>query len=171
MGSTKQEREFMMHIEAHRGIMHKVCRMYCERETDRQDLEQEILIQLWKSYPSFRGDAQFSTWMYRVALNVAIQDLRKVKRRKLLILESNDYTDRPEVKAEHYSDDQLGRLYQAIRHLDRVDKAIVLLYLEGQNTEDIGHIVGITGNYARVKLTRIRKKLSDHIENTSDGTS
>ncbi len=161
----------MARINEHRGIMHKVCRMYCERETDRQDLEQEILIQLWKAYPSFRGDARFSTWMYRVALNVAIQDLRKVKKRKFLFLEANDYSDRPDFKTDPHYDDQVGRLYQAIRHLGRVDKAIVLLYLEGKNTDDIGDIVGITGNYARVKLTRIRKKLSDHIENTSDGTS
>ena len=169
MGST--ERAFMKRIDEHRGILHKVCRMYCEQENDRQDLEQEILIQLWKSYPSFRGDARFSTWMYRVALNVAIQDLRKVKKRKLFILESNEYSDRPDSGTNHSSDDQVARLYQAIRHLDRVDKAIVLLYLEGMDTDGIGQIVGITGNYARVKLTRIRKKLSDHIENTSDGTA
>ncbi len=161
----------MKRIDEHRGILHKVCRMYCEQENDRQDLEQEILIQLWKSYPSFRGDARFSTWMYRVALNVAIQDLRKVKKRKLFILESNEYSDRPDSGTNHSSDDQVARLYQAIRHLDRVDKAIVLLYLEGMDTDGIGQIVGITGNYARVKLTRIRKKLSDHIENTSDGTA
>jgi RNA polymerase sigma-70 factor (ECF subfamily) len=76
------EHEFVKKVTESQGIVHKVCGIYCDNEEDKKDLFQEILIQLWKSYPSFRGDSKFSSWMYRVGLNVAISNLRKSKTKK-----------------------------------------------------------------------------------------
>src|ERR1700748_3931573 len=81
MNAEQQQETFLRLIDEHRGILIKVCRMYGATEADRQNLFQEIIVQLWRSYPSFRGDAKFSTWLYRIALNTAISDLRKQHRR------------------------------------------------------------------------------------------
>ena len=145
--------------------MHKVCRMYCDEEEERKDLFQEILIHLWKSYPSFKGDAKFSTWMYRVAFNVAIQHLRKEKKKK-------EETVLPE-RFDQLSNDTEGdedlveerrMLRLAIRQLNEIEKAIVILYLEERDNEDIAEIIGISQNNVRVKMTRIRNKLKELVE-------
>ena len=91
----RTEKEFTQRVNESQGIIHKVCRMYCDDEIHRKDLFQEIVLQLWKSYSSFRGESNFSSWMYRVALNVAIQDFRKEKKRKYLFLESLYPSDEP----------------------------------------------------------------------------
>lgn len=156
-----QEKAFLERIAQSQGIIHKVCRLYCDDEEHRKDLFQEILINLWKSYPTYRGDAQFSSWMYRVALNVAIQDFRKVKKRKLLMFEAYEFEDSENNhRLAEMENEQFRAMYKAIGQLDKLDKAIVLLHLEGQTNEEIGHIVGITTNYVRVKMNRIKKKLS-----------
>lgn len=138
--------------------------MYCDDAEHRKDLFQEILIQLWKSYPSFRGDAQFSTWMYRVALNVAIQDFRKEKKRKLLFFESYEFKEVAEEARSSLEDERLQQLYRAISRLDKMEKAIMMLYLESRSNEEIAEIMGISQNYVRVKMTRIRKKISKKIK-------
>lgn len=149
---------------ADQGIIHKVCRMYCDDEEHRKDLFQEILIQLWKSFPSYRGDAKVSTWMYRVALNVAIQDFRKEKKRKLLFFESYEFKEVAAQPRNELEDERLKKMYRAISQLDKVERAIILLHLEGKSNEEIAEIVGITQNYVRVKMTRIRKKISRKIK-------
>ncbi|WP_420386571.1 RNA polymerase sigma factor [Roseivirga sp.] len=159
------EKEFLAKVMESQGILHKVCRIYCDNEEHRKDLFQEILINLWKSYKSFRADSKFSTWMYRVALNVAIQDLRKVKKRKLLFFESFEF--REHIEEPGYSElenERFRQMYQAISGLNKLDKAIVLLYLEGNSNEEIADLVGITTNYVRVKMTRIKEKLSKKIK-------
>src|SRR6056297_117412 len=149
---------------ASQGIVHKVCNMYCINEDERKDLFQEIMIQLWKSYPSFRGDAEFSTWMYRVALNVALQKLRKEEKSKEYSLLSEHIKNLPQ---ENKNDDlavEKKLLYRAIKELNDVEKAIVMLYLEEKGNEEIAEIMGITQNYVRVKMTRIRTKLKNLVE-------
>lgn len=157
-----QQREFVNLVTASQGIIHKVCRLYCQDEEHRKDLFQEILVQLWQSFPSYRGDAKFSTWMYRVALNTAIQDFRKEKNQKLLLFESYDFKDTAEPEAQLNSD-RLQELHRAISELDKVEKAIIMLHLEETPNEEIAAIVGISQNYVRVKMTRIRKKLSQKL--------
>lgn len=146
------------------AIIHKVCGMYCNREEDREDLFQEILINLWKSYPSFRGDSKFTTWMYRVSLNVAIQRLRRSSKK-------NEYATLPEnldkfanPQTEGLPEKEMKMMHSAIDQLSDVEKAIVMLYLEEKGNEEIAEIVGISQNYVRVKMTRIRKKLKDIVE-------
>ncbi len=139
--------------------------MYCDNPEHRKDLFQEILIQLWKSFPSFRNEAKFSTWMYRIALNVAIQDLRKVKKKKSLFFQTNQFKERLEQSETSIEDEKLAQMYKAISDLNKVEKAIIMLYLEDKKNDEIAEIIGITQNYVRVKMNRIKIKLSKTIKN------
>jgi len=146
-------------LEKHQNIVHKVCRIYTNDKASHKDLFQEITIQLWKAYPKFRGDSKFSTWMYRVALNTAITLYRKSKRG----IETRDYESvKFKMEAEEYDDTKdrnLALLYEAIKELNDIDKALVLLYLEDKRYHEIADTLGITEVNARVKMNRIKKKL------------
>lgn len=158
------ENKFVHLVNESQGIIHKVCRMYCDDENHRKDLFQEIVLQLWKSYSSFRGESKFSSWMYRVALNVAIQDFRKEKKRKYLFLESFEFKEPTAVSQIDYKDERISALYKAISKLDKIEKAIMMLHLDEIPNDEIAEIVGITQNYVRVKMTRIRSKLAETIK-------
>jgi len=156
--------DFLRNITLNQGIIHKVTRIYCDDEDDRKDLFQEILIQLWKSYDKFREQSKFSTWMYRVAINTAITNFKKdVKSRKKSEIEKDLYllADEPydEEKEEH-----LKLLYEAINQLTGIEKSITLLYLEDKSYEEISEITGISQNYVRVKMNRIKKKLESFVK-------
>ncbi len=146
-------------IRANQGIIHKVCNIYCDNEDDRKDLFQEILAQLWKSYPSFRKESKFTTWMYRVALNTAITSFKKIRRlpgfsrlsgESLLIADDLQFPEQEE---------NILLLKQAVARLSGIEKSIILLFLENKSYEEIADITGITQNYVRVKMNRIKKKL------------
>lgn len=163
MSDEQLEIEFSKRIQESQGIIHKVSRMYCDNEEHRKDLFQEILIQLWKSYPSFRGDSKFSTWMYRVAINVAIQDLRKTKKKQQLFFQTNQFRDASEETKSEGQSEKLKLMHKAIADLNKVEKAIVMLYFDEKSNEEIAEIVGITQNYVRVKMNRIKTKLSKKV--------
>lgn len=130
-----------------------------DRYSDREDLFQEITLQAWKAYGSFRGDARFSTWLYRVALNTAITFFRKEKRRPGLQL-----TDSLPEQADDTHDpveEQLRAMYAAIGELSRIDKALIMLYLEDYSYNEIGEMMGITANNVAVKMNRIKTKLKE----------
>lgn len=143
-----------------KGIITKTCLMYCSDEHDRKDLQQEMLIQLWKSYPSFRGDAQFSTWMYRVCLNVAIQDFRKVSKRRTLFVQEESLPDLSESETESDYEVQSKQLYQAIHQLSKVERAIIMLHLDEISNPEIANIIGISINYVGVRINRVKSKLT-----------
>ncbi len=153
------ENNFVELLEKHQNIAHKICRLYTNNQDAHNDLFQEITIQLWKAYPKFRGDAKFSTWMYRVGLNTAITLYRKSKRTiktqefELVAfkIKSVDYDDTEE--------QQLKLLYKAVYQLNDIEKALVLLYLEDKNYNEISQTLGITEVNARVKMNRVKKKL------------
>ncbi len=153
------EKEFIEIIQKNQGIIHKVCNIYCDVQEDRNDLFQEIVAQLWKSYPSFRKESKFSTWMYRVALNTAITSFKKTKRRP----DQNRLTsDNYQIVDEGYNtetEDNIKQLHRAVAQLTGIEKSIVLLYFENKKYEEIAEITGITQNYVRVKMNRIKKKL------------
>ncbi len=153
------EKEFLQIIQKNQGIIHKVCNIYCDTEDDRNDLFQEIVVQLWRSYPSFRKESKVSTWMYRVALNTAITSFKKSKRRP----DQNRLTyENFQIEDEAYdteTEERIRSLHKAVNHLTGVEKSIVLLYLESKKYEEIAEITGITQNYVRVKMNRIKKKL------------
>ena len=150
------EQHFVQTINQNQGILHKVCRIYCNNAIEREDLFQEIVLQLWKAFPSFRNESKKSTWMYRIALNTAISGLRK-KKIQTTALEhiSFQLEDKHEISIE----DNLQQLYKAIEYLSDVEKSIVLLYLEDKPYEEIAEITGITANYVAVKMNRIKEKL------------
>lgn len=159
--SKNLQEEFVEKLEANQNIVHKICRIYATGDAAHKDLFQEITIQLWKAYPKFRGDAKFSTWMYRVALNTAITLYRKQKR-KVTTQEWDQYAFK--ISAEEYDDtteQQLALMYQAIKELNDIDKALVFLYLEDKNYTEISDALGISEVNARVKMNRVKKKLRE----------
>lgn len=154
------EAEFLEHIERHQGIIHKVCRMYTRRTTDREDLFQEILLQLWHGYPRYDSDLPFATWMYRVALNTAITYFRRRRRRPIFRM----LTAKEESLAEH-SPTKEEDLYEAISHLDKIDKAIILLQLDNHSYQEIAEIMQVSPSNVGVRINRIKRKLK-HIFHT-----
>ena len=139
--------------------------MYFNAEEDRNDLFQEITLQLWKAYPNFRGDSKFTTWMYRVALNTAISFFKKEKKKKpadRIAPENLELTTSEEEQRE--KQEHLMMLHKAIDKLSKTDKALVLLHLDEYANKEIAEIMGISEINVRVKLTRIRKKLKTLIE-------
>ena len=153
------EHKFVTELQNKQNIVHKVCTLYTNDRDSHNDLFQEITIQLWKAYPKFRGDAKFSTWMYRVALNTAITLYRKHKRR----IDTADYESIIfKIKADEYDETQevqLKLMYKAVKQLGDIDKALVFLYLEDKNYTEISETLGITEVNARVKMNRIKTKL------------
>lgn len=153
------ENSFVELFEKHQNIVHKVCRLYTNNQDAHNDLFQEITIQLWKAYPKFRGDAKFSTWMYRVGLNTAITLYRKSKR--TINTQAFDAVQF-KIKAEEYDDteeQQLKVLYKAVHQLNDIEKALVFLYLEDKNYSEISETLGISEVNARVKMNRVKTKL------------
>ena len=153
------EHNFVALLEQHQNIVHKVCRLYTNNQEAHNDLFQEITIQLWKAFPKFRGDAKFSSWMYRVGLNTAITLYRKSKRQ----INTQDYDAiQFKIKSEDYDDteeEQLKLLYQAVQGLNDIEKALVFLYLEDKNYKEISETLGISEVNARVKMNRVKTKL------------
>lgn len=145
-----------------------MCNVYCDDQDDRDDLFQEIVAQLWKSFPSFRKESKFSTWMYRVALNTAITSFKKTKRRpdqNRLTYENFQIKD---VNYDTETEDSIKQLHQAVAQLTGVEKSIILLFLEDKKYEEIAEITGITQNYVRVKMNRIKKKLKKFMESAGE---
>src|SRR4030095_2973291 len=146
-------------IRLHGGILHKISRLYRHEEEDRKDLLQEIVTQVWKSWPQFRGDSKISPWIYRIAINTAIGDFRKKKKTVETISFGNDPPELVETGYDFEKEVQLEQLYAAIRQLNEIDRAIVMLYLEEKSYEEMEDILGINQGNLRVKMNRIKEKL------------
>jgi RNA polymerase sigma-70 factor (ECF subfamily) len=143
------EKTFLNLMEVHKGILHKVARLYMDSPEDREDLQQEIIIQLWKSYQNFKGDSAFSSWMYRVAINTAISYFKKEKRRSDIY----DYASAKEPENEAYNpekDRQLEVFYQAVQQLNPVEKALIFYFMEGLSHRETGFQLGISEGNAWV---------------------
>ncbi|MBV9988142.1 MAG: RNA polymerase sigma factor [Chitinophagaceae bacterium] len=153
------EKEFITLLNQHQKIVHKVCNLYMDRHSDREDLFQEVTLQAWKAYGNFRGDAKFSTWLYRVALNTAITFFRKEKRQPDIY--STDNVPEQSEEEQGPVEEQVKAMYAAIGELSKIDKAIVMLYLEDYSYNEIGDMMGITANNVAVKMNRIKTKLKE----------
>jgi RNA polymerase sigma-70 factor (ECF subfamily) len=156
-----QQQEFTSLITKHQKIIYKVCNLYVEDKTDRQDLFQEICLQAWKSYHLFRGDAQFSTWLYRIALNTAITFFKKEKKQVQAIYNEVLHELR---NVEDEREEQFKAMYTAIGNLNKIDKALVMLYLEDYSYIEISETLGITPNNVAVKMNRLKLKLKEEAE-------
>ena len=162
MTQERTQKQFLELIQKHQSIIHKICFIYCNSRSDREDLQQEIILQLWNSFPSFKGNAAFSTWMYRVALNTAINQTRKPG---LLF----DFSSSPEISYDpsesYHLSEEIQILYKAISRLKKIERAIILLWLEEKSYEEIAEMIGITVKHVSVKLVRIRTRLAEIISN------
>ncbi|MDD2793754.1 MAG: RNA polymerase sigma factor [Sediminibacterium sp.] len=155
------EKEFVSLLNQHQKIIYKVCNLYMQSYADREDLFQEITLQAWKAFGNFRGDAKFSTWLYRVALNTAITFYRKEKKR---IVFSTDEVPELATGPKDPIEIQTKAMYAAIADLSRINKAIVMLYLEDYSYNEISDVVGITPNNIAVKMNRIKVKLREQTQ-------
>lgn len=154
---TKEE-EFTKLIQENKGIIYKICNSYCADKDDREDLAQEIIYNLWKSFGSFNTNLKFSTWMYRIALNVAISFYRQEKKFK----NHNEISERLIVFEENIEEDKesnLKLLQEFIKELKEIDKAIILLYLDDKSHREIAEITGFTETNVATKINRIKEKL------------
>lgn len=133
--------------------------MYRHDLNDKKDLFQEIVIQLWRAFPKFRQESKISTWIYQIALNVAISDFRKENRRPKRVELSENLMNISDDIYDNSTEKQIEIMHHAIAQLSEIEKAIVMLYFEEKDNEEIAEIVGITQNNVRVKMTRIREKL------------
>ncbi len=160
------EKEFIHLLNQHQKIIYKVCNLYMDLHSDREDLFQEITLQAWNAYGNFRGDAKFSTWLYRVALNTAITFFRKEKKKPDIY--STDMM--PEKMEENFDpvEEQVKAMYAAIGELSRIDKALVMLYLEDYSYQEISEMMGITANNVAVKMNRIKIKLKEGAQKQLD---
>ena len=136
--------------------------MYADNVTYRQDLYQEIVLQAWKGYKGFRGDAKFSTWLYQVAINTAIAGFRKDKKSVLTHTADGSLPDMPDTGTDT---EQLELLHTAIATLNEIEKAIVMLYLDDKSYDEMQEIMGIPNGALRVKMTRIKEKLRQITKN------
>lgn len=153
------EKQFINLINEHQGLIHKVCIMYESDREARNDLFQEIVLQLWRSYSTFRGESKITTWMYRIALNTAISGFRKQTRK----VKTEDLDDVHLNISDNSSGDEneenLNRLQVAIRQLSEIERAMIMMALEEVPYEEIAETIGITQNNVRVRMNRIREKL------------
>lgn len=151
------EEKFILLLKDNQKIIHKVCKIYTDNSLEHEDLFQEICIQLWKAYPSFRGDAKFSTWMYRISLNTAISLFKKSKR--VVATTSDGDFSKLTIQQEDYVDnsDKIKRMYAAIHKMTDIQKALIMMYLDDKNYREIGEILGITEGNARVKMNRAKE--------------
>lgn len=161
-----KEKHFLQLLNENKGILFKICKIYEDDADDRNDLLQEMTLQLWLAFDSFRGESKFSSWMYRVALNTAIVFFKKQKRRPdNEQLPGNFEQIDDDLNSE--KEEQLALFYKAVQQLDKVEKALIYLYMENQTHEEIAENLGITAVNARVRLNRIKNKLKEIIKNIS----
>lgn len=153
-----EQKRFIDLINRHQGLIYKICFMYEHDQEARNDLFQEIVLQLWKSFPTFRGEAKITTWMYRIALNTAISGYRKQSRYP----KTEDINEMHFNISERHADDNdedLHKLQWAIRQLSEVERAMIMMALEEVPYQEIAETIGITQNNVRVRMNRIREKL------------
>ncbi|MBL86888.1 MAG: RNA polymerase subunit sigma-70 [Winogradskyella sp.] len=158
---TKED--FIQQIKENEGIIYKVARLYTNTIEDQKDVYQEIVYQLWKSYPSFKADSKISTWMYRVALNTAINNLKKEKRKGIRVSMDNFLLN----KIDHVDtvmEERITLLYAHIKKLSVIERGIILLYLEGKSYDEIAAITGFTATNVGTRLARIKNKLKSQIK-------
>lgn len=151
-----EERSFLEKIEEHKGIIAKVISLYAEDAEDKKDLRQEIIYQTWKSMESFRGDAKFSTWLYKISLNVSLSHLNKKKKKSSL-----SENQKEEWLEPHELSERSDKLYRAIRQLNDIDRGVIMLHLDGYTNEEISDMTGLSKNNTGVKLHRIKQQLTE----------
>jgi RNA polymerase sigma-70 factor, ECF subfamily len=170
-----RETRFTSAIETNKDRIYRICCCYVRDEEQRQDVFQEVLINIWESLDSFKGNSQLSTWIYRVAVNTCLGYSRSESRRRKVFDETRqvDFETVPDQEGTGNSEEleeDLRRLYDCINLLQPIEKTLVSLYLEDVSTAEMSEILGITEGNIRVKLHRIKKVLKEKMEGSSHGS-
>jgi RNA polymerase sigma factor (sigma-70 family) len=158
MTSLAVQERFQIFVDEHKKILYMICNSFCRNPDEREDLAQEIMVQLWKSFDAFQERRRFSTWMYRIAINVAISFYRRQSTRTRYVLSDEERllntidekaTQSPEIQA----------LYQFIDELDPLNRALVLLYLDGNSYLEIAEVLGISETNVATKISRLKQTM------------
>jgi len=155
---------FIQILKENKWVLYKVISLYCKDLEDRKDLEQEILIQLWKSIESYNGQYKISTWIYKVAMNVAISFYRSNKTRKLKTDSITESIFQVQTEISEPLDEERKFLNDFINQLDEFNREILILYMDDHSYKEIADIVGITESNVGTKINRIKKKLQENYE-------
>lgn len=156
--------EFVELITENQKIIFKITFIYTDNEEDRKDLHQDIILQLWKAVPTFRSDSKISTWIYRIALNTAVSQIRQQKKRPthasidISLLQLKDDSD-------NGLEERTVALNKQINMLNHLEKALILLYLEDKSHEEISEIIGLSVTNVGTRISRIKQKIKDNISN------
>jgi RNA polymerase sigma-70 factor (ECF subfamily) len=158
--ATSPQARFEALLTRHRGIVYKVANTFCRDEEDVRDLAQEIIAQTWRAFPSFDDSRSFSTWMYRIALNVAISQRRSARQRDRHESPADDVAllNVP-TPSNTVADDRIRELHRVIAQLDDLHRALVVLFLEGYAYREIADVLGITETNVATKLNRVKQRL------------
>jgi len=152
-------------LERHRKIVFKVANTYCRDPHDRADLAQEIAAQLWRAFPGYDGERTFSTWMYRIALNVAISFRRSSGQHERHTVAFDESLHDTAFDGDAENDDRVRALYRCIDALDPLNRALLLLYLDERSQREIAEILGITETNVATKIARLKQHLRDELGN------
>ena len=163
MGPPPNEERFLALLKENENIIYKVCYLYCRNAEDRKDLAQEVMVQVWRSFSRYDESFKFSTWLYRISLNVAISFHRKKKRKDATFISTDTIADVSD--AGNYTnivEANQKLLYQFIQQLDDLNKALMLLYLEDNSYKEIATVLGISETNVATKINRIKQKLKNN---------
>ena len=161
---TKQlEKEFLDMIEAQKRTIYKVCYMYANDQDDLNDLFQETVLNLWKGFPNYRGDSKLTTWVYRIAMNTCITYLRHESHRPQTVPMTANVAS--QMAADEDTEARLQELYRLINRLGKLERALILLWLEERSYQEMADILGLSKANVAVKLNRIKEKLRNMSNN------
>jgi RNA polymerase sigma-70 factor (ECF subfamily) len=166
MRTPERHAKFLALIEDHKRILFKVCQSYCPTRDDRDDLAQEMIVQLWRSFGSFDERHRFSTWMYRICLNVAISFHRRESTRRRHVL-SADQRVLEAVDGSETPSEDIVLLYQVIDRLDALNKALILLYLDGNSYRETADVLGISETNVATRINRLKKSMKRELCETT----
>ena len=156
------ESEFEQTIKENAGVLHKLCRVYTYNADEYEELFQEMLVQVWRSTENFRGEAKISTWIYQICINTALSFRSKLARSKTRF-EPLDGKIFVQPAFDTLKDEQLQRIYTAIRELKPIDRAVVSLYLDDKSYEETAQILGISKTNVATRLMRLKKLLTEKL--------
>jgi RNA polymerase sigma factor (sigma-70 family) len=165
----EKEKRYLRMMEENRERIFKIASVYSNTPEDRLDLIQEIAYQTWKSFDTYRAESSRSTWLYRIAINTALQFLKKRKRVVTNILPTTTAFSLPHSEQDHALAEKTSHLMQAIQQLKQLDKAIILLHLEEKSHKEIAEIVSLSTSNVGTRIQRIKERLKKMLKNTQDG--
>lgn len=170
MTTASRREQFQTLLECHRGIVLKVANTYCRHAEDRRDLAQEIAAQAWKAFAAWDAVRPFSTWLYRIALNVAISFVRSTRHPARQAVALDDLESEPgrDDDASRESDDGIRALYRVIEQFDPLNRALLLLYLDEKSQHEIAEILGISETNVATKIGRLKLRIRNDINPTGN---